>query len=143
MCPLALLDTLRRCVHYASYPVHFFIPQAKGPMNIESENLNDDVRKISLAGRFDIEGAQQIDLRFTGLTANQKAVVVDLAGVNFLASIGIRTLVLAAKAIAQRGGKMVLLNPDDNVTKVLEMAGIDTLIPISRSLEDALSAVRA
>lgn len=112
-------------------------------MNIESENLNDDVRKISLAGRFDIEGAQQIDLRFTGLTANQKAVVVDLAGVNFLASIGIRTLVLAAKAIAQRGGKMVLLNPDGNVTKVLEMAGIDTLIPISRSLEDALSAVRA
>lgn len=112
-------------------------------MNIESENLNDDVRKIALAGRFDIEGAQQIDLRFSGLTANQKAVVVDMAGVNFLASIGIRTLVLAAKAIAQRGGRMVLLNPDENVTKVLQMAGIDTLIPISRSLEEALAAVRA
>ena len=111
-------------------------------MNIESENLNDDVRKIVLAGRFDIEGAQQIDLRFSGLTANQKAVVVDMAGVNFLASIGIRTLVLAAKAIAQRGGRMVLLNPDENVTKVLQMAGIDTLIPISRSLEEALAAVR-
>ncbi len=111
-------------------------------MNIESENLNDDVRKIALAGRFDIEGAQQIDLRFSGLTANQKAVIVDMAGVNFLASIGIRTLVLAAKAVAQRGGKMVLLNPDGNVTKVLEMAGIDALIPISRSLEAAQTAVR-
>ena len=111
-------------------------------MNIESENLNDDVRKIALAGRFDIEGAQLIDLRFSGMTANQKAVIVDMAGVNFLASIGIRTLVLAAKAVAQRGGKMVLLNPDGNVTKVLEMAGIDALIPISRSLEAAQAAVR-
>ena len=64
-----------------------------------------------------------------------------MGAVNFLASIGIRTLLLAAKAVSGRGGKMVLVNPDANVTKVLEMAGIDSLIPICRSLDEARTAV--
>jgi len=112
-------------------------------MQIDSESLDGGILKIKLAGRMDVQGAQEIDLKFTGYTANQRSVIVDLSGVNFLASIGIRTLLLAAKAVNQRGGKIVLLNPDDNVTKVLEMAGIDTMIPISRSLEDARLAVAA
>ena len=54
-----------------------------------------------------------------------------------------RTLMLAAKAVFARGGRMVLLNPDSNVTHVLEMAGIDTLVPICRSLDEARTAVAA
>lgn len=110
-------------------------------MNIESETLDDGVLKISLAGRMDVQGTQEIDLKFNGYTANQKAVIVDMTAVDFLASIGIRTLLLVAKAISRRGGKMVLFNPDTNVSHVLEMAGIDTLIPICRSFDEARSAV--
>ena len=110
-------------------------------MNIDAETLANGVLKINLAGRMDVQGAQAIDLKFTSYTANQKAVVVDLSGVSFLASIGIRTLLLAAKAVAGRGGKMVTLNPDENVTQVLKMAGIDTLIPICRSVDEAQAAV--
>ena len=112
-------------------------------MQIEAETLSGGITSIKLAGRMDVQGAQEIDLKFTGYTAKQTAVIVDPSGVSFLASIGIRTLLLAAKAVSGRGGKIVLLNPDDNVTKVLEMAGIDTMIPISRSLDDARSAVAA
>lgn len=112
-------------------------------MHIETESLDGGILRINLAGRMDVQGAQEIDLKFTGHTANQRSVIVDLSGVSFLASIGIRTLLLAAKAVNQRGGKIVLLNPDENVTKVLEMAGIDTMIPINRSLDDARLAVAA
>ena len=112
-------------------------------MQIEAETLDGGILKISLAGRMDMLGAQEIDLKFTGYTARQHAVIVDLSAVNFLASIGIRTLLLAAKAISQRSGKMVVLNPDENVTRTLEMAGIDTLIPICRSLDEARSSVLA
>ena len=68
--------------------------------------------------------------------------MVDMSAVSFLASIGIRTLLMTAKAVSGRGGKMVILNPDDNVTNVLQMAGIDTLIPICRSLEEAQAALK-
>lgn len=112
-------------------------------MQIESESLDSGILKISLAGRMDVQGTQEIDLKFTGYAARQKAVAVDMSAVSFLASIGIRTLLLAAKAISQRGGKMVLVNPDTNVTHILEMAGIDTLIPICRSLEEARTTLTA
>jgi anti-anti-sigma factor len=110
-------------------------------MNIEAETLDGGIVKISLAGRMDVQGAQEVDIKFNGYTANQRAVIVDMSAVNFLASIGIRTLLLVAKAVSLRGGKMILLNPDQNVSHVLDMAGIDTVIPISRSLDDARAAV--
>jgi anti-anti-sigma factor len=112
-------------------------------MKIESESLDGGVLKIALAGRMDVQGTQEIDLKFTGYTANQNAVIVDLSAVDFLASIGIRTLLLTAKAVTRRGGKIVLFNPDANVTSILQMAGIDTLVPICRSLDEACSAVAA
>ena len=112
-------------------------------MQIESESLDGGVLKIKLAGRMDVQGTQEIDVKFAAYASRQQAVVVDMSAVDFLASIGIRTLLLTAKAISQRGGKMVLLEPDTNVTHILEMAGIDTLIPICRSLADARAAVDA
>jgi anti-anti-sigma factor len=112
-------------------------------MQIDSETLDEGIVKIMLAGRMDVQGTQEIDIKFSAYAARQSAVIVDMSAVDFLASIGIRTLLLTAKAMAQRGGKIVLLNPDANVTHILEMAGIDTLIPVLRSLEDARSAVSA
>jgi anti-anti-sigma factor len=47
--------------------------------------------------------------------------------VSFLASIGIRALVAAAKAQAARGGRMVLVNPEPMVRKALQTAGIELI----------------
>jgi anti-sigma B factor antagonist len=111
-------------------------------MQINCEQLNENVHKINLEGRMDIPGAQEIDLKFTGMTAApRKFFVVDLSGVDFLASIGIRTLLLNTKAVNNRGGKIVILNPDANIEKILLMAGIDVLIPIFKDLESALAAL--
>jgi anti-anti-sigma factor len=112
-------------------------------MNIESEALGIDVLKIVLSGRMDVAGAQEIDLKFTSYASGRRAVIVDMSAVNFLASIGIRTLLVTAKTVAKRGGKMVLLNPDSIVTNTLKMADIDAIIPICRSLDEALQATSA
>ena len=75
-------------------------------MQLESELLDEYIMKISLDGRLDIEGTQAIDMKFTALTATQKAaILVDMSKVSFLASIGMRTLLSCAKAAAARGGK--------------------------------------
>jgi anti-anti-sigma factor len=66
-------------------------------------------------------------------------VVVDLSCVSFLASIGIRTLLLGAKAVQRRGGCFILLNPVDEVQRVLEVMGMTDLMPIFRDSEAALA----
>jgi anti-anti-sigma factor len=111
-------------------------------MQIQGEQLDGDVYKISLEGRMDIMGTQEIDLKFTGMTAApRKSIIVDISGVDFLASIGIRTLLVNTKAVNNRGGKLVILNPDDNIEKILLMAGINVLIPIFKDLDSAIAAV--
>jgi anti-anti-sigma factor len=111
-------------------------------MNLEMEKRDGGIVELKLAGRMDVQGSQQIDLKFSAMTsADNGKFVVDLAGVEFLASIGIRTLMLSAKSVKARGGKMALLNPNANITKVLEMAGVDTLIPVFHDRASALAAV--
>ena len=79
-------------------------------MELHVEQLDNDIKKINLIGSMDIAGTGAIDLQFTAQTATQKAlIVVDMSQVDFLASIGIRTLLSNARALKARGGKMVLL----------------------------------
>ena len=56
---------------------------------------------------------------------------------------GLVLCLVALAGPANRQGRMVLLRPDANVVKVLEMAGIDTLIPIVGDDAAALAAVSA
>jgi anti-sigma B factor antagonist len=113
-------------------------------MELEAERLVDGIEKLTLVGRMDAAGVQEIELKFTGHTATKKAfVLVDLSRVSFLASIGIRTLVVNAKALRQRGGSMALLSPQPLVADVLKTAGIDVVIPTFADLGLALGALRA
>ena len=114
------------------------------PMKLTSTDLPDGVRKIDLSGRLDLEGADAIDLKLTVLVSSRRTfAVVDLTAVDFLASIGIATLVRNAKAVRLREGNMVLLNPQPNVAKVLASTRIDQMIPVCYSLDEAQRLVRA
>lgn len=111
-------------------------------MSIRHTDLSPAVRHICLSGRLDISGTDEIARELAQLSASaQGGVIVDLCEVTFLASIGIRALITNAKAVQQRGAKLVLRvvgNPE--VTKALETTGIPSLIPTFTSLDDASSA---
>ena len=100
-------------------------------MNLEVAELENGITKVTLSGRLDIEGALKIDSEFNAIAEEKKKVVVDLSDVNFIASLGIRTLIIGAKAAASNGGKMVLLDPQPNVERVLRTSRVDTVIPIA------------
>lgn len=112
-------------------------------MQIETQELEQNIKLISLRGRMDMQGTEAIDLKFTALTATHKGgYLIDLSQVEFIASIGIRTLLSNAKAANMRGGKMVLLNLQPMVADVMHTAGIDQLIPIFNDQAKALAEVR-
>ena len=107
-------------------------------MEIQFSTLDNGIRLIKLGGRLDIIGTGEIETKFTGYCAGDEIrVIVDLSAVDFLASIGIRLLLLTAKSVAKRGGKMVIINPIPDVQSVLEVTGIPAIIPIYSHLESA------
>ncbi|MBO9650681.1 MAG: STAS domain-containing protein [Variovorax sp.] len=113
-------------------------------MDLRSEQLAEGIEKISLVGRMDSVGGHDINTRLAALVASRKMLaVVDMSEVSFLASIGIRTLVVNARAQSLRGGVMALANPQPVVAEVLKMAGIDSIIPVYPDVDSAFSALVA
>ncbi|WP_342619154.1 STAS domain-containing protein [Rhodoferax sp. GW822-FHT02A01] len=112
-------------------------------MAIDFQDITDTLRKVTLTGRLDLPGTDEISTKFAALSAtSNRRVIVDLSGVSFLASIGIRAIITNAKALQQRGGRMVLFVGDNApVYKTLETTGIDSLIPMFTELSEAEKAL--
>jgi anti-sigma B factor antagonist len=113
-------------------------------MELQFSKQDNDIRLIKLIGKFDIIGTGEIETKFTDYCSGDNVhVIADLSEVNFLASIGIRLLMLTAKSVTKRGGKMVILNPIPDVQHVLEVTGIPAIIPIYSHLESAETVLMA
>ncbi len=96
---------------------------------------------VELDGKFDMAGAREVDSRFSALAGSERAVIVDLSRVSFLASMGLRTLIASAKSMSANGGRMVLFAPTREVENLLRISGTGTLIPVMPDLNAAIAAV--
>jgi len=114
-------------------------------MSISYDDIGDNLRRIVISGRLDMPGTDSVASKLEELiSAPKKGVVVDLSSVKFLASIGIRAIITSAKAVQQRGGKMVLVvDSGSTVMMSLEATGVDQLIPVFRNSADAEKAAVA
>jgi anti-anti-sigma factor len=114
-------------------------------VSLEHDDLADDLRRIRLGGRLDMLGVGEIELRFTSLAASRPAaVLVDLTGVSFLASVGLRCIIQSARALDLKGGRMALLVGDNPlVMDTLDTVGIAEIIPVFSDGEAALDSLRA
>ena len=111
-------------------------------MELTTETRADGIERIILSGRMDTAGTDQIEMRFTALTATRPArIVVDMAEVPFLSSIGIRLLLSSARAQKQRGGRIVIANPQPMVEEVFAIVAMNTLIPVYADLHSACTAL--
>ena len=111
-------------------------------MDIAAEDLAGGIAKIVLRGRFDTTGAVQIELPFNRIMTQQRKVIVDLSAVSFLSSYGIRVLLVGAKIVDGKDGKLVALCPDAKIAKVLKIAGVDVLVPVYATEIAAIEALR-
>lgn len=107
-------------------------------MEFTATELKNGISLLKLRGRMDMAGVSTVEAKFSGYFAGEKPkVIVDISGVEFLTSIGIRLLVTNAKSMLARKGKMVLLDPAPNVMGVLEVTDIPDIIPVYSQLESA------
>jgi anti-anti-sigma factor len=110
-------------------------------MDMAVEDVAGDITRVILRGRFDTTGAVVVELPFNKVATEKRAIMVDLSDVSFMSSYGIRVLLVGAKIVSSKGGKLVILCPDNYVAKVLKTAGMDALIPIFQSESAAAAAL--
>jgi anti-sigma B factor antagonist len=64
--------------------------------------------------------------------------VIDLTECTFLDSSAVRLLVGAVRAAEEGSSKVSLVASDPGILRVLEIAAVDTMLPVHKSLDAAL-----
>ena len=100
-------------------------------MDMTVGELGSGALCLALKGRLDTVGVDRIERAFTDAVNTQdRDAAVDLAGVAFLASMGVRLIIATARAQRARGRKLVLFAPQPLVRQTLEMVALDQIIPV-------------
>ncbi len=110
-------------------------------MEMRHDNLGE-VRRVVLVGRLDTAGVDVVETKFgAAIVPNGKNTIVDLSGVTFLASMGIRMLISTTRALSRKGGKLVMFGAGPGVQDVIETAALTEIIPLAASENEALELV--
>jgi anti-sigma B factor antagonist len=115
----------------------------KGEALAVHETDVDGVRLLEVFGELDLATAPKLcSLLDAARIQRVKRVVVDLTGVDFCDSTGLRALMGASTELRVGGGRLaVALLPDGAVSRLFDVTGIREALPAFDSQGEALASV--
>jgi anti-sigma B factor antagonist len=111
--------------------------------NAEGAHYGRDVVVMVAGGELDYAASPQIRERLADhVDAGMRRIVLDLSMATFIDSTAIGALVGAVMSLRERGGgSLSVVCPDENkrVLRIFEITGVESMIALYRSREEALS----
>jgi anti-anti-sigma factor len=113
---------------------------------IEHETT-DGVQVVSVRGELDLATAPQLRDLLDDELAGEMPVLIDLTSCEFIDSTGIAVIVRAwqrrrgVDGDSPSGGLLGLCGPDKQVSRLLEVTGVDTSIPVFGDCDEAVRQV--
>ncbi len=112
-------------------------------MELKVIRQDDHMTHLALSGRLDLNAVEEIGLKFTATAVSRrKPTLIDISEVEYIASLGLRMLLTAAKSLDRYGVKMMLLSPQPDVEEVLKTVGFDKIMPVEHEKERALEVLK-
>lgn len=107
--------------------------------------LEDAAEVIAVRGEFDslVAGGLEFTELLNECIEARRHVVLDLSDTGFIDSTGLGVLVAAHRRLAEVGRGLVLLRPRSQFTRLLDLTGLDKLLPTVASAEEARAALTA
>ncbi len=84
---------------------------------------------IALTGRLDTMTAPELDKAINDNVTGVEELVIDLSGLEYISSAGLRVLLSAQKKMAPLGG-MTVKHPNEIVSEVFEVTGFSDVLTI-------------
>ena len=99
-------------------------------LSIQVAPLQDGQQRVVLSGRIDTHTYQDLDQQLAILMANPVLdhLVLDLAGVDYISSAGVRSVFRARKTMTARAGRVLVVNPQPQIRKVFDIV---KAVPVS------------
>lgn len=112
-------------------------------MSIEvREEKRDAGLLVSVIGRVDSNTSGELE-RFLVARATEPRIVVDLSGVEYVSSAGLRVFLMLAKKVKASSGKLALCALPPSVRQVFDLSGFTTLFIVEATIEQAFTRIGA
>lgn len=109
-------------------------------MQFEIASIGPGVSRVVLSGRADAAAVDGIEAALSAhIRQIDGHVVLDLAGVPFMGSLGIRLLISLARMIARRSARIAMTGVQPQVLEVFETMALLDLIPHAPDHDAALA----
>jgi anti-anti-sigma factor len=95
---------------------------------------------VTLPAEIDVANADAVGDRLAAaLAPGVKVVIADMTATTFCDTLAVRMLVLAQRQAVANGAELRLLLPSPHVMRVWRILGLDMVLPVYQSLEEALA----
>jgi anti-sigma B factor antagonist len=114
--------------------------------NLHSQDGTPDRVTMALHGRLDAMTFGDFDEAAAPLVAQVAeggTLVVDLSGLDYISSAGLRSVLLAAKRIRASGGRMSLCSLNHQIAEVFDISGFSSILDIQPSYDAAVTRLSA
>ncbi len=107
-------------------------------MNI-TEKSEGDISQIYLDGRFDADTCGEVEdfIRKKISEAGEYRFILDMENVPFIASAGLRVVLVFAKELRNHQGDLRLTTLQTNVNRVFEISGLNNVLRIFDDMKTA------
>src|SRR5271168_1841376 len=110
--------------------------------NHEVDPSDGDFALLRMGGELDYEVSPQIRARLVGaIKAGRRRLILDLSDVTFIDSTAIGVLAgTVARLDDAGGGSLAVVSTNEKVLQIFEITGLDSVIALHSSREEAVSA---
>jgi anti-anti-sigma factor len=109
--------------------MHQLQPQ---PFSIRVLPMQAQVVRVRVSGEVDLRTAPELERALVQEICAAREVLLDLSGISFIDSSGLRVIVIAARAAQSNGGALALDSRlPAQARRVLEITGLQSLIQVA------------
>lgn len=94
---------------------------------------------LALNGEVDVFSSERFRDVLAEACADERQVCIDLNDVPFVDTTALAALLRARRILRDQGGMLVLARANDTVSRVIRQAGLDALMPLFDTLDEAFA----
>jgi anti-sigma B factor antagonist len=109
---------------------------------VQVEDTSSDLSILVVGGEVDYEVSPQLKAHvMRAIKAGARRLVLDLSDVTFIDSTAIGVIAGAVEKLDEAGGSLAIVSTHDKVVQIFEITGLDSVITLHASREEALAAL--
>lgn len=96
-----------------------------------TKKSEDNAITLTLSGRLDTDTAPMLDDELADLPEGITNLVLDMDDLEYVASSGLRVLLMAAKKMRTRGGDCTMVKVPELIMEVFDMTGLTDVFTVA------------